>query len=35
VLGQPADPESVFQSTGLEAFAAEIESETEAKTCIV
>jgi nucleotide-binding universal stress UspA family protein len=35
VLGRPADPESVFQLAGLEAFAAEIESETEAKTCIV
>ena len=35
VLGRPADPESVFQLAGLEALAAEIESETEVQTCIV
>jgi nucleotide-binding universal stress UspA family protein len=35
VLGRPADPGSVFQMAGLEAFAAEIESETGIKTCIV
>ena len=35
VLGRPADSESVFQLAGLEAFAAEIESETEVQTCIV
>jgi nucleotide-binding universal stress UspA family protein len=35
VLGRPADAESVFQLAGLEAFAAEIENETEIRTCIV
>jgi nucleotide-binding universal stress UspA family protein len=35
VLGRPADLESVFKVSGLEAFAAEIESETDIKTCIV
>jgi nucleotide-binding universal stress UspA family protein len=35
VLGRPADPESVFRLADLKAFAAEIESETEVKTCVV
>ncbi|MFQ5857060.1 MAG: universal stress protein [Anaerolineae bacterium] len=35
VLGRPADGESVFQLADLEAFAAEIESETGVETRIV
>jgi len=35
VLGRPADEESVFQLAGLEAFAAEIESETGVETRLV
>ena len=35
VLGRPAGEESVFQLAGLEAFAAEIESETGVETRII
>ncbi len=35
VLGQPADPESVFKLTSLRAFAVEIERETGVKTRII
>lgn len=35
VLGRPADEESVFQLADLEAFAAEIESETGVETRII
>jgi nucleotide-binding universal stress UspA family protein len=35
VLGRPADPESVFQLTSLQDFAAEVERETGVETRIV
>lgn len=35
VLGRPADTESVFQLTSLQAFAAEVERETGVETRII